>query len=306
MDKPFRKIVPSLTSLVALDAAARHRSFTRAAEELGVTQTAVSRQIMYLESELGSPLFIRRHRAIEPTPECLRLAGSLNKQFAAIANSISDFKASAADGAITIGATIAFTQLWLLPRLVEFRRIHPKARIRLRTTDEPISLDRGDVDVVIRYGKSPFSDGTIVASQSDSLFPVSSPDYAERLGEFADSFWKGDYELISTESDQPKWYTWQDWFEEVGVARSKKGATLSFNDYTGSLYAARSGEGIALAWGLLVRTFLTDGTLVRLGQHELNAEGQFHIVVSRRSRQNLIVDLFIEWLASELGTQARR
>jgi len=306
MEKPFRRSVPSLTALVALDAAARHRSFTLAARELGVTQTAVSRQIMSLEADLGSPLFIRRHRAIEPTPECIRLASALNMQFTAIADSVAEFRASAADGAITIGATTAFTQLWLLPRLVEFRRSHPKAKIRLKTSDEPINLEKGEVDVAIRYGKAPFQDGEVVASRGDFLFPVSSPDYAQRLGDAAGHFWNAEYELISTVSDQPTWYTWQDWFSAVGVVRTKRAPNLTFNDYAGTLYAARSGEGIALAWDLLVTTVLEDGTLVRLGKAELEAEGKFHIVVSHRCRHSLILDLFVGWLASELGTETTR
>ena len=289
-----------MTALVALDAAVRHRSFTRAAQELGVTQTAVSRQIMALEADLGAPLFHRKHRSIEPTSECMRLANALNRHFGGIADCVADFRAAAADGAITVGATSAFSQLWLLPRLVQFRRDHPNAKIRVKTSDDPINLENGDVDLAIRYGKAPFADGSVMASHSDVLYPVCSPDYEAGLGQTAPQFWEGDYDLISTVSDERSWYTWQDWFTAVGLRRKVLPPALEFNHFTQTLYAARAGQGIALGWELLVRTFLDDGTLVRLGEVYLVAEGQFHIVVSNRAKKTLVLDLFVEWLMAEL------
>lgn len=303
VEKSFRRSVPSLTALVALDAAVRHRSFTLAASELGVTQTAVSRQIIALEADLGAPLFHRRHRSIEPTTECLRLAAALNRHFGGISDCVADFRAAAADGAITVGATSAFSQLWLLPRLVQFRRDHPNAKIRVKTSDEVINLENGDVDLAIRYGKGPFVDGVIVGSHEDLLYPVCSPDYKAALGEREYDLWQGDYDLISTVSDEKSWYTWQDWFTAVGVRRKVLPPALEFNHFTASLYAARAGQGIALGWELLVRTFMEDGdgTLVRLGNQYLVAEGQFHIVVSNRAKKSLILDLFVDWLTAELN-----
>ena len=300
VEKSFRRSVPSLNALVALDAAVRHKSFTLAGEELGVTQTAVSRQIMALEADLGAPLFHRRHRSVEPTSECLRLATALNRHFGGIADCVADFRAAAADGAITVGATSAFSQLWLLPRLVQFRRDHPNAKIRVKTSDEPINLENGDVDLAIRYGKAPFADGEVIASHKDILYPVCSPDYAAALGEEASVFWEGDYDLISTVSDERSWYTWQDWFTAVGLRRKVLPPALEFNHFTQTLYAARAGQGIALGWELLVRTFLDDGTLIRLGDVYLVAEGQFHIVVSNRAKKTLVLDLFVDWLMTEL------
>ncbi|RWB66283.1 LysR substrate-binding domain-containing protein [Mesorhizobium sp.] len=301
VEKSFKRSVPSLNALVALDAAVRHKSFTLAGIELGVTQTAVSRQIMALEADLGASLFHRRHRSIEPTSECMRLATALNRHFGGIADCVADFRAAAADGAITVGATSAFSQLWLLPRLVQFRRDHPNAKIRVKTTDETINLDNGDVDLAIRYGKAPFGDGSVMASHNDILYPVCSPDHAAAMGERGPHFWDGDYDLISTESDEKSWYTWQDWFTAVGVRRKILPPALAFNHFTATLYAARAGQGIALGWDLLVRTFLDDGTLVRLGDVYLLAEGQFHIVVSNRAKKTLVLDLFVDWLTAELG-----
>lgn len=299
----LKHAMPPLTSLLALEAATRHKSFTRAAQELGVTQTAVSRQIIALEERLGVQLFHRNHRTVEPTPQCSQLALSLNRHFKGIADSVKDFADAHASGVVTIGATTAFAQLWLLPRLVEFRTIYPEARIRLNVSDKPFDLETGHEDLVIRYGVAPFADGRSVASRGDLLFPVASPDYAEGLSSRVHHFWEGDYDLIATESDVRSWYSWQDWFQAVGLRHRPRQPTLTFNHFPGTLYAARAGQGIALGWELLVQTFLDDGTLVRLGETSLTAEGRFHVVMSNRTTATATTDALVSWLTAALGAR---
>lgn len=296
----LKRAMPSLTALVALEAAARHKSFTRAAQELGVTQTAVSRQILGLEDVLGAQLFHRHHRTVDPTPQCRQLALALSRHFRGIADSVKEFHEASATGVVTIGATTAFAQLWLLPRLVQFRTAYPEARIRLTVSDQPFDLATGEEDIVIRYGVAPFSDGRSVASRGDLLFPVASPDYAKQLGARSAAFWEGDYDLIATESNVRSWYSWQDWFQEVGLKHRARPASLTFNHFPGTLYAARAGQGIALGWEMLVQTFLDDGTLVHLGQTNLVAEGRFHVVLSDRTPPSPALDAILAWLSQAL------
>ena len=167
----FRKRLPSLTALVTLEAVVRRKSFTLAASELGVTQAAVSRQIAALEEELGQPLFLRKHRAIEPTAACVSLGATLAKSFADIAESVEAIQSRGQD-VVTIGATVAFSSFWLLPRLAEFRRANPGILVRVISQDSPIALDDGEIDVAIRYGMPPFSDGTVIASRGDPVSAV--------------------------------------------------------------------------------------------------------------------------------------
>jgi len=175
----FRKKLPSLTALVALEATIRHRSVTAAARELGVTQAAVSRQIALLEEEFGRPLFSRGHRAIEPTPSCLILGGALAEGFSNIADAVDAVRTNASD-VVTIGATIAFSSFWLLPKLAELRQMHPRIQIRVISQDAKFNLEAGEVDIAFRYGIPPFRDGTVIAARGDRMFPVCSPDYARR------------------------------------------------------------------------------------------------------------------------------
>jgi DNA-binding transcriptional LysR family regulator len=291
----FRRRLPSLTALLTLEAVLRRKSFTVAAGELGVTQAAVSRQIATLEEELGQPLFLRKHRAIEPTAACLTLGATLAQSFANIAESIEAIKLSAQD-VVTIGATVAFSSFWLLPRLADFRRLNPGIQVRVVSQDNRIDLDGGEVDIVIRYGLPPFSDGTVIASQGDIIMPVCSPDYLKNR--VAGPLSPAD-EFIETEVPDRSWVSWGRWLGERGTAFDVK-PSLRFNHYTEAIAAARAGQGVALGWGVLVRTFLNDGTLVPLDDAEFAAEGRYNVLLPLKGRGTLARDRAAAWLTAAL------
>ncbi|KKZ83895.1 LysR family transcriptional regulator [Rhizobium phaseoli] len=291
----FRRRLPSLTALVTLEAVLRRKSFTLAATELGVTQAAVSRQIAALEEELGQPLFLRKHRAIEPTSACVSLGATLAKSFADIAESVEAIQSRSQD-VVTIGATVAFSSFWLLPRLAEFRRTNPGILVRVISQDNPITLDDGEMDVAIRYGVPPFSDGTVIASRGDVVCPVCSPDHLRRRGDgplgSADEF-------IETEVIDRSWYSWAQWVSLTGGNIEIK-PSLRFNHYTESIAAARAGQGIALGWRMLIGTFLEDGTLVPASQTELAAEGRYNVIVPIKAKRSNARNLAAAWLTASL------
>ncbi|ARM92479.1 LysR family transcriptional regulator protein (plasmid) [Rhizobium sp. CIAT894] len=291
----FRKRLPSLTALVTLEAVLRMKSFTLAATELGVTQAAVSRQIALLEEELGQALFVRKHRAIEPTAACISLGATLAKSFADIAESVEAIQSRSQD-VVTIGATVAFSSFWLLPRLAEFRRANPGILVRVISQDSPIALDGGEVDVAIRYGLPPFSDGTVIASRGDVISPVCSPDYLRRRG---DGPLGSSDEFIETDVVDRSWYNWSQWVALTGSSIEVK-PSLRFNHYTESIAAARAGQGIALGWRMLVGTFLEDGTLVRAEESELAAEGRYNVIVPVKAKRSNARDLAAAWLTASL------
>ena len=294
----FRKKLPSLTALVALEAAIRHRSFTLAAKELGVTQAAVSRLIALLEDDFGRPLFNRGHRTIEPTPACLILGAALADSFSNIADSVDAVRANASN-VVTIGATIAFSSLWLLPKIAEFRQLNPEIQIRVVSQDSKLDLTHGGIDIAIRYGVPPFNDGTVLASCGDRIFPVCSPDYANShdLKNFPGS---GDFELIDTDVPNRSWYRWADWFARVGQKPGNSRSMLRFTHYNETITAASAGQGVALGWDTLIQTHLADGRLVRLGDVELDAEGRHNILVPLSARRSAITDFTAGWLTQAL------
>lgn len=298
---PIRKNFPSLNALLVLETAVRHRSFTLAASELGVTQAAVSRQVAMLEEQLDTLLFTRKHRAIEPTPQCLQLASSLALSFANIAESVETVRSTKRQETITIGATLAFSTLWLLPRIGEFRKRYPLAQIRVMSQDSRINLNGGEVDVIVRFGQPPFDDGQVIASRADEVFPVCSPEYAKRVGDLQSMFQGAEGDLIGHDVPDWAWYTWPDWINRAGLVAANPTPRLRFNYYTEALQAARAGHGIALGWSTLVQGYLEDGSLVRLGEAVVAAEGRYNVVVPSRRTTNPLRDILVDWLAGSLS-----
>lgn len=278
-----------------LEAVLRRKSFTAAASELGVTQAAVSRQIALLEEELGQVMFVRKHRAIEPTPACLVLGASLAQSFSNISETIESIKGSVQD-VVTIGATVAFSSFWLLPRLADFRAQNPGLQVRVVSQDSKIDLYSGQVDLAVRFGVPPFNDGTVIASRGDVIMLVCSPDYLKRRTTGPLS---ADDELIETDAEDRSWLSWNQWVARLGLQFTVK-PSLRFNHYTETVFAARAGQGVALGWGVLVQTFLDDGTLVALDETAFTAEGRYNVLIPLKSRRTVAIDRACSWLTASL------
>ena len=295
----FRRRLPSLTSLVVFEAAARRLSFTRAAAELNVTQAAVSRQIHALEQELGFALFRRLHRRIEPTERGQALAGALSQSLQLIDHAIAKARAQSEEDELVIGATIAFTQLWLLPRISDFRRLHPDTKIRLLTQDTPVDLERDMVDLAIRYGDGVWPDGRSLLLCEDEVFPVCSPSYAaaRQPPETAHGFL--DHTLLDYESPNPGWIGWKEWLGTFSVTRPGR-PLLRLSYYTDVIHAALAGHGIALGWHRLVEDLLQQGRLCRILPFHLRTRSAYFVVVPNRESLKANTQAFVAWLGSHL------
>lgn len=294
----IRRKITSLTALVALEAVVRHRSISAAAREIGVTQAAVSRHIAALEQDFGRPLFIRAHRAVQPTAECLILGQALADNFHGISEAIDSMRATSKD-IVTIGASVAFTQLWLMPRLLRFRRDHPGCALRVISRDDRIDLGSGEVDLLIRYGAGPFPDGEVLATAKDVVFPVCAPGYAARhdLTNFPDC----NFDLIEQDVPDRSWYRWSDWFAQTGSNPPNALPSLRFTYLTEVLAAARAGEGIAMGWRMLLGDMLPSGALVRVGTTEIVPAMSNNLVVAAGKRSSWQAELVKRWLAQELA-----
>lgn len=301
---PPRRRLPSMTALMAFEAAARLASFTRAAEELGVTQAAVSRQIHLLEEHFGFPLFIRLHRRIELTERGRLLANASQDAFDSIAATVADISHEAQDNELTISATVAFSHFWLLPRISEFSRKYPEISLRILTQDTMPNVELGEADIAIRFGDGRWVEGQSKALFNDEIFPICSPEFADRIREIENPRDLLRFPLISNITDEPTWTGWSDWFAAFDVEMPKKIPGLRCSFYTEAIYAALGGQGIALGWWHLVEDLLGHGRLVRLGEFSLKTENAYFSVVPKRRRQTEAVRLFQEWLAETLETSA--
>jgi DNA-binding transcriptional LysR family regulator len=297
----LRRSLSSLSALATFEAAARHRSFTLAAAELGVSQAAVSRQVRALEEDIGMPLFVRHHRRVEPTHAGLVLSGSVTSGFEQIADTIAGLRQSHSASAVTIGATLAMSHFWLLPRLTSFRQAHPQVQLRLISQDEGFDLRRGDAQIVIRYGRPPFAGARVVASLADQIFPVCSPGFRDGLGPLDPDAALFSLPLIATDWPDPGWETWGGWAAAAGLPRAVPRAGLRFTHYTDTIYAAMAGEGVALGWGRLLSGPLGDGRLVRLGTRCVPAGPVYHVLVADDRVPGPAAALALDWLAAEMA-----
>lgn len=295
----YRRRLPSLTSLVVFEAAARRLSFTRAAAELNVTQAAVSRQIHGLEQELGFALFRRLHRRIELTERGQVLADGLTQSLNLVDHTVAKVRAQSEDDELVIGASIAFTQLWLLPRISDFRRLHPDTKIRLLSQDTQVDLAGGTVDLAIRYGDGAWSDGRSVLLCDDDVFPVCSPAYAagHRLPQTAGEFL--DHTLLDYDSANPGWIGWKEWLSAFAVTRTGR-PMLGLSYYTDVIHAALAGHGIALGWNCLVEELLEQNRLCRVLPFHMRTRSAHFVVVANREKVKANTQAFVGWLGLHL------
>lgn len=296
----LRRSISSLSALASFEAAARLQSFTLAASELGVTQAAISRQIKHLETELNTPLFLRAHRKVTLTPAGAALASTVMSSFDRMAEMIETIRQPVVPDTVTIGATLAFSHFWLLPRLAEFRAKHPGIKLKLIADDNPTDLRRDRLDAVIRFGRTPFEDAISLCSHPDEVFPVCSPALLRRLKLSPETADLLKMPLIASDAINPTWLTWRSWAKSTGLGAALGKASdlsqLRFNHYTDTIQAAVNGEGVALGWAALISSHLKEGRLVRLGHGVLHPEEQHHLLIPAGREPSPSAEAFLQWI----------
>lgn len=292
--KPFRRALPSLNALMSFEAAARHGSFTAAARELGVTQAAVSRQVQLLEEDFGVLLFRRAHRKVELTAAGTLLAGTLNACFDRIRDTTELIRQPLPEDTLTVGATVAFSHYWLLPRIAEFRAANPTVTLRIVTQDAPFDLIADDVDVVVRYGSGTPRGGEVLASVADVVYPVAAPALRDRLPAAADLDRLRSCPLLGSDAPDRTWITWPAFFEAAGVKTVGLRPALHFSSYTDCIQAAVAGQGVALGWDFLLARLIETGQLMRVSDRAVRPEGGYQLIVAARRRTEAAA-AFVAW-----------
>nr|WP_163502730.1 LysR substrate-binding domain-containing protein [Halomonas socia] len=251
-----RRLLP-LSQLRAFEAAARHRSFKQAAEELGVTPAAISQQVRELEALLGVALFERRVRQVVPTAAAEHLYPVLCHGFNAFGDALEALREQTAPASVTLSCTPAFASHWLLPRLADFHERHPDIDLRIHASEVPLDLSRGAA-LAIRYGMGPYPEHQAEVLAEDSFALVASPQLG--LASYED--------LKEVRHIVFDWYcatlglpSWQHWCQAAGGSTADLGASLTFSDESHAIQAAIAGQGVALLSQTLVRDELERGVL---------------------------------------------
>lgn len=251
--------LPPLAALRAFEAAARHLSFKRAAEELGVTPTAISHQVRLLEDSIGLRLFERRARQVVMTAEAQSLFPVLRDGFDAFARTLDGLAARGKRATVTVTATTAFTGRWLVPRVAAFRSLRPDIDLKLLATEDVVDLDAGAADLALRFSRRPDPRLTSEPLFVDRFAPVANP----RLGLASPADLKSATLLhFDWRSGDPNAPTWARWLSEARVEGVDSQAGLRFSDESHAIQAAVAGHGVGLLSLTLLAGELKAGTLV--------------------------------------------
>ncbi|HXU43075.1 MAG TPA: transcriptional regulator GcvA [Burkholderiales bacterium] len=297
--------MPALDLLVGFEAAARHLSFTKAGEELYLTQSAVSRQIKELEDQLGVPLFQRRHRALSLT--------DAGQQFYAVAAQVITTMRAATERLrtqagkrrpLTVTTTNSFASLWLIPRLAGFTREHPEVDVRITAETRVQDLERDGLDVALRHGPASLAGPNAVRLFGERVFPVCSPKLLKKLALKKPDDLKNHVLLQYHDPDvRHPWLHWKTWLEVAGVAGLRPAGTLSFSGYEQIIPAAVAGHGVALGRSPLVKDLVDSKQLVAPFKSMADPARAYFVIVSRDAAQRPEVNAFVAWLKSEAATE---
>ncbi|MEM6608996.1 MAG: transcriptional regulator GcvA [Pseudomonadota bacterium] len=276
--------IAPLRGLQAFEAAARHLSFAKAADELNVTPGAVSHQIRALEDWLGAPLFHRLTRALRLTDAGLDAAPILSDGFDRLAEATRRMTSRGADDVLTLSVSPGFGSLWLVPRLDDFRRRHPDIEVRIDGTDRLVDVTRGEADVAIRYGRGGYAD-----VQCDRLFamratPVCSPAILAGSVPLKTPDDLKNHTLLHIEWKEAEG-SWRTWLLAAGAVDVDPFKGPRFTKEEMAVRAALDGEGIALIGDHMAADHIASGRLVRPFTADLSTQLIFaYFLLSPRDR----------------------
>ncbi len=293
--------LPSLTALRAFEAAARHMSFAKAAEELFVTPAALSFQIKSLETELGQPLFHRLNRAVTLTEAGRALAHGATDGFSILLSAWRNAARLSDNGVLTVTAGPAFTAKWLAPRMFDFAQAHPEIELRFSASLRIIDFDHDEVDVAIRFGlghdKKVYSNPLI----KEWMTPMMTPEMAEKVGlalTGATFVHDDSIGFFKTPCDWPAWCR----AAQIDLDTSH-GPRFSQADH--ALDAAMSGAGVVLGRVSLATRALETGRLVAPFKTGLVADAQFRFICPEGSETRPQVQAFEAWVKKEISASTK-
>lgn len=299
------RLLPSLDLLRGFEAAARHLSFTKAAAEIFVTQSAVSRQVQALEDQLGKPLFERRHREIRLTPSGARLQRAAVEAMRLLNEAALEIRDDGARS-VTVSCTMGFASLWLVPRLMDFRAECPQIDIRIAADNRIVDLERERIEMAVRYCPTDAAPAGSRRLFGEEVFPVCAP---ELLGVGGQALKTPEdlrhhvlLEQEGADTDRPA-TSWKAWLEAMGLQRMKTVGSLRFSHYDQLIQAAIDGQGVALAIGPLVRRHLARRRLVAPFEQRIASPRAYFLVLARAAAQRPEVAAFADWLMRSASSE---
>lgn len=299
MQNPLRSLT-CIAPLLGFEATARHLSFTLAATELCLTQSAISRQVQTLEEQLGVELFIRGHRRLSLTPAGETLLQSVRDILRTLTSTIETLRV-ATRRPVTLSTTIGVAALWLVPRLSRFLAEHPEVDVRVSANNRLVDIEREGIDLALRYVLPENLPPGSRFLFGEDVFPVAT---AEVLGELQQRAPQADdlarLVLLNYDEATPDpWLDWDVWLKKLGLAGIKPKAILHFNHYDQLIAAAMAGQGVALGRSVLVADQLARGQLVAMATPYRHRAARAYHLIERSGAPRPEVRLLGDWLQQE-------
>lgn len=297
----LRSLVPSANYLFAFEAAARRKSFTAAADELNVSQPAVSKTIRLLEEATGLKLFRRQHNQLELTAEGARLYREVQESLDHLYMVIASLQREHATDLVRVSFSTSFVQLWLLPRLRDFRDKHPEVTLRIEESSrDDQDLAAENIDLSARLGSGSWPGMQAWKFVAEEVVPVCSPDYLAARGPITTAADLLNHPLLDFEERYRTRMGWWEWLKVHGVRMTRRRENVVFTDLLGSVKAAALGEGIALGWRHLVEDYLASGQLVTPLQETYRSGHAVYLVMPAQRPAKRGTEVFRDWLLTQV------
>ena len=300
MDRTFRNL-PPLSRFKPFEAAARHESFSLAAAELGMTQTAISKQIGQLERDLGTTLFERRNPAVFLTDEGRRLGQVVSTALSEIASEVAYIRGDGRSHELILHCQLCEAFYWLMPRLARFHEQHPGTELRVVSTLKPLTEAEDRFDVAIQTSGRPSGTAKLAFTVSDEIFPVCAP---ALLAQAVKSLEPGElaaFPLLSHRVVPQDWMDWPDWFEAINIAKPSSARFKHFDSFPLVLQAAVAGQGIALGWRRTVEGMIAEGKLVRPCSETVTRPNEISVYRGSGGKPHPMTKPLLDWLSVELS-----
>ena len=291
--------LPPLDLIQGFEAAARTLSFTKAGEELFITQSAVSRQIRALEEHLGVNLFERRPRSLVLTDRGRALHRAATEFLERLQETTDRLRADGGAPHLTVTTTGGFASLWLIPRLRTFTALHPEVDVRISASYKTVNLERSLVDVAVRYCKEEEAAEGAVRLFGEELFPVCSPVLQQEGTHPLRTFQDLQHHALLHMDEARGYLDWDTWLTAQGHPGLKPVASIRFDNYEQMIGAALSGQGVAMGIGRLVSGLIGAGRLVAPFSKSVIGSRAYFIIASASTRDRPHVQAFIAWLVEE-------
>ena len=292
------KRLPPISALRALEAAARHASFTRAAHELNVTQSAISHQIKTLEELWGLKLFKRTVRGVAPTPTGEEFAKVTREFFERITRTLDALRISSSHEPLRVDTLQSFAVKWLVPRLGRFHEFHPEIDVWISTHDRLIDFGTDDVDLAIRLGRGQYPGLHASLLMHEEVYPVCTPGFFAHDGLPESPRDLLDYPLL-LRLGEPNHPNWEQWFEAAGLPGVRPSEGPRFPDSNMAIEASKDGLGVALARTAHVADDLVTGELIRLFDVVCPSSVAYYLVCPEGHENEPRVAVFRKWIIGE-------